>query len=107
MSDTDFDKRLEELYENFRRQLPVRLKTIEDSWQTYLANQQNADLEDLRFHIHKLAGASSTYGFTEIGENARKLETRLDDYLRLEENSSLEAELQPQIDHIAALIKAS
>lgn len=106
MSDIDFDKRLEELYANFRRQLPERLKTILEAWQAYAASRQAAELEDLRFHIHKLAGAASTYGFTEIGENAREVETRLDDYLRQGRFDGLDAELGPRIEHIESLIKA-
>jgi len=106
MSEIDFDKRLEELYENFRRQLPERLKTILEAWQAYLANHRTSDLEELRFHIHKLAGAASTYGFTEIGENAREVETRLDDYLRQDSDTGLETEIRPRIEHIETLIKA-
>jgi HPt (histidine-containing phosphotransfer) domain-containing protein len=104
MSDIDFDKRLEELFENFRRQLPERLRTILEAWRLYLETEQTPALEDLRFHIHKLAGAASTYGFTEIGDNARQIETRLDDYLQQGVSTGIETELQPRIDHIKELI---
>jgi len=106
MSEIDFDKRLEELYENFRRQLPERLKTILEAWHAYQARHETSDLEDLRFHVHKLAGAASTYGFAEIGETARQVETRLDDYLREAGSIDIETELQSSIDHIETLIKA-
>ena len=106
MSDIDFDKRLQELFENFRRQLPERLRTILAAWNHYLESDETAALEELRFHIHKLAGAASTYGFTEIGENARQVETRLDDFLNQGEHAEIERELQPRIDHIEELIKA-
>jgi chemotaxis protein histidine kinase CheA len=104
MSEIDFDKRLEELYANFRRQLPERLKTILEAWQTYRQGRQTHELEELRFHVHKLAGAASTYGFTEIGETAREVETRLDDYLQQGVTDGIETELQPRIDHIKELI---
>ena len=106
MSEIDFDKRLEELYENFRRQLPERLKTILEAWQGWQTRHETADLEELRFHVHKLAGAASTYGFTEIGERAREVETRLDDYLRQGTDTGLEADLKPRIEHIESLIRA-
>ena len=107
MSDTDFDRRLQELFENFRRQLPERLRTILASWNLYLESGQTDALEELRFHTHKLAGAASTYGYTEIGEIARQIETRLDDFIGKGEHDEIKRELQPHIDHIEELIKAA
>ncbi|MBD3669578.1 MAG: Hpt domain-containing protein [Gammaproteobacteria bacterium] len=105
MSEINFDERLQELFDNFKQQLPTRLDTILTAWKGYLETGQQVDLEELRFHIHKLAGAASTYGFTEIGENARTVETRLDQFLKDGSREEVEAELTPSIRYIQDLIE--
>jgi len=76
----DFDEKLEELFANFRRQLPTRLTTCMDAWEAYTENKDSDALNQLRFQCHKLAGAASIYGFEEIGDSARSIELLVDQF---------------------------
>lgn len=76
----DFDEKLQELFANFRRQLPARLTTCLTAWESYNNNNDTDALNQLRFQSHKLAGAASIYGFENIGDSARQIELLVDKF---------------------------
>lgn len=102
-----FDDKLQELFANFRRQLPARLTTCLDAWEEYNSSQNNEALDKLRFQSHKLAGAASIYGFEDIGNTARAIELLVDKYYAgdSKDPQAFSSELQPQITELEQLIK--
>ncbi|MDH5183064.1 MAG: Hpt domain-containing protein [Gammaproteobacteria bacterium] len=98
----NFDDKLEELFANFRRQLPARLTTCLDAWEIYQKSHDDEALNQLRFQTHKLAGAASIYGFEDIGNTARTIELLVDNYYNgeIKDTEKFSVELMP---HIAEL----
>lgn len=84
-----------ELVEMFVDEMPARVRTIEEQWQTH-------SLNDLRRTAHQIKGASGGYGFPLVGQVAAKLEHALTCVLDKESTADL-SELQRQVD---ALIQA-
>lgn len=56
--------------------LPVRINHIRTLWELCIKNDKfaEADLADMRFDIHKLAGSGTTFGFPMVSDVADRLE---------------------------------
>ena len=104
----DFDIKLQELFDNFRRQLPDRLTTCLDAWQEYCESNDKEALSQLRFHTHKLAGAASIYGFENIGNSAKSIELLVDKFYAgdIQDTQVFNTQLKPQINELEQLILA-
>ncbi len=74
---------LEALRTKFAEGLPERLKSIEQAWATVEAADWSGDaLMPLFRAAHSLAGAGATFGFPEIGADARRLADEVLIYLK-------------------------
>jgi PAS domain S-box-containing protein len=71
-------EQLDRLKASFAEKLAARLGEIEETAEAFLAATAPEDatplLETLRSLAHKLAGAAGTFGYPQVGENARALE---------------------------------
>lgn len=105
MSREDLEKRLAELREEFRDELPQRLDDISTAWRVLQESgwcDENA--ETLERLAHSLAGAGATFGLASISEASRALE-RAVEALRAGAAPS-DDELTPIADFLAALRSA-
>lgn len=75
-SGTDAVKgRLVELRKGYARELPEKVRLVEESWQALLKGRWNEkDLEELERMVHNLSGSGRTFGFPEVSTAARELE---------------------------------
>lgn len=72
--DSELDDELEALRDKFAQGLPDRLEAIEQAWRTVEAADWSGDaLMPLFRAAHSLAGAGATFGFPEVGAEARRL----------------------------------
>lgn len=70
-----FAEKMMLLKKEFKANLPGKIDTITKKWQ----NLQNLEwdwnlFEEIYISIHKLSGASGTYGFSKVSEIASKIE---------------------------------
>jgi chemotaxis protein histidine kinase CheA len=67
--------RLNELYADYRQQLPERISYIAQQLEAYCtASPPPGALANLHYALHKLAGSGATFGHSELGEIARHWE---------------------------------
>ncbi|MFT3931687.1 MAG: response regulator [Spongiibacteraceae bacterium] len=74
-----FAERMAALTEQFRRELPSRLMTLQQQWQVLDAEwniaERNLDaLRGLHSSTHNLAGAGATFGYDELTTRARAID---------------------------------
>ncbi|MGB0466898.1 MAG: response regulator [Pontibacterium sp.] len=74
----ELQHRLRQLRHNFAKQLPDRLKEFDELWAGLDAGLSDNSLNALIQLCHKLAGSSGTFGFMGLSEQARLLETQLE-----------------------------
>lgn len=73
--DENVNTRLEQLYADYRQQLPERIRFIAQQFAAYCAHSNSPTaLHDLHHALHKLAGSGATFGHTEMGKIARQWE---------------------------------
>lgn len=101
----DLQAQLQLLGEQFAQRLKEELPQLADSAQQLQRSsdptEQLEHLQDLRNQLHKLAGSAGTFGFKELGDQARLLEQHSQQWL-----SSLELQrkgLDTFVDDIQAL----
>ena len=101
----DLQAQLQLLGEQFAQRLKEELPQLADRAQQLQRSsdptEQLEHLQDLRNQLHKLAGSAGTFGFKELGDQARLLEQRSQQWL-----SSLELQrkgLDTFVDDIQAL----
>jgi diguanylate cyclase (GGDEF)-like protein len=71
--------RLRALAETFTKQLPGRMRDITDAARASLTDNPPPDvLNDLRMHVHKLAGSAASFGFHHVTVCAKRLEQVID-----------------------------
>ncbi len=79
----ELDDELEALRTKFAEGLPERLEAIEQAWATVEAGDWSGDaLMPLFRAAHSLAGAGATFGFPEVGAEARRLADEVLVYLK-------------------------
>lgn len=75
---SDFQQKMKELQEDYRRKLPERLKSIQETWsicsQKDFSDPHYKQLEKL---LHHLSGSGSTFGFPEISKKSKEIELLL------------------------------
>lgn len=77
------DEELEALRVRFAEGLPERLETIEQAWKSVVDEDWSGDaLMPLFRAAHSLAGAGATFGFPEVGTDARLLADEVLIYLK-------------------------
>lgn len=79
--DENIAKKLQILFDNFKKALPSKLHNIEIAWQMQLQVIDFNEMQKLHCDIHGLCGSAGTYGFIELGKTARKIEILLKNIL--------------------------
>lgn len=75
MEQSEFERAMQQLHDEYVKGLPERVAEVERGWQNLMTGGGNA--ADLRTFIrlaHNLAGSGATYGVVGIGRAARELE---------------------------------
>lgn len=72
-----FAARMAALTEQFQRELPMRLDTLQRQWQALCESWSIDTLSALHGSTHNLAGAGSTFGYDELTARARALDRQL------------------------------
>lgn len=91
--------------------LPGRITEIEQLWQQIMASAAYSDLaQQLRRHIHSIAGSAGTFGFSQMSEVAREFDALL--YRCLNQDSNLKTGAddfieKPVADEALVLITAT
>ncbi len=76
------EQKLKVLRDTYAKQLPGKLKDVAGLWASLCDEQWDwHKVKDLHRLVHTLRGSAPTFGFTEVGENARHIEQRLKDWL--------------------------
>lgn len=103
MASEYFHDQMQSLRSSYEDRLPQLINQINSHWEKYLesGDTANADMAELRFKIHKLAGSAATYGFSGVGDIAYRIEL----LLQILVDSGL-APSQSQIEQIRAQIFA-
>ncbi|MEE8440908.1 MAG: diguanylate cyclase [Spirochaetia bacterium] len=71
--------RLRALAETFTKQLPGRMQDVADAAHASLADEPPANsFDDLRMHVHKLAGSAASFGYHHVTVCAKRLEHVID-----------------------------
>ena len=87
----------QKLQERYGAALPGRITEIEQLWQQIIASAAYIELaQELRRHVHSVAGSAGTFGFSQMSEVAREFDALL--YCCLNQDSDLKAEIQSITD---------
>ncbi|MDO9224555.1 MAG: diguanylate cyclase [Pseudomonadota bacterium] len=83
ITEENYQAELAALRTEYADELPKRLREIDTLWQTLENGPWSPEaLHKLHLHIHRLAGAGTTFGYAEMSKTARDLEKRLMAWLR-------------------------
>ncbi|MDZ7661373.1 Hpt domain-containing protein [Thiohalophilus sp.] len=100
---TDIQRRLEQLHNNYARQLPAKIEAIQCSWQGLADNMTADGLEQLMRQCHTLAGTGTSYGFARVTEHCRAIEQLL--RVVIEQKRTPDTTLSQQINHHLTQLK--
>lgn len=69
------EERLKALRDAYGKQLPAKLDEINALWSSLIKGEWDwATAKDFHRYAHTLAGSAPTFGFVEVGQNARQIE---------------------------------
>ena len=68
------DEKLAEIFQGFKEALPGKVNEIAEQWQQVQGPEDTANLEAFGGLCHSLAGTAGTFGFEDIGDEARAIE---------------------------------
>ncbi|MGM9452305.1 diguanylate cyclase [Legionella bozemanae] len=69
--------RLQELFLNYSRNLPNKIKQINQTWQELITCFNSENFIIFHRQVHSLCGSAGTYGYSEVSKAARELEIYL------------------------------
>jgi HPt (histidine-containing phosphotransfer) domain-containing protein len=99
--DPGLDAQLDTLREKFRGRLPSYRERLALVRAAFTSSNDNEAVRQIKGLAHELAGASSTFGYTEIGEIAAELEGIADRILEgAEERNAVIAPLRQLVREI-------
>ena len=75
--DEKIQKKLDELFMAYRKNLPNKVNGIEMLWNDLLLNWEVVKFQTLHRDVHSLCGSAGTYGYPELGKTARQMEVFL------------------------------
>ena len=76
MSDNNFSKARQELQDLYISSFPQKIAIFKAQLEI-LQQPDEPDLEELRFAAHKIAGSAGSYGFPEISDLARAIDSSI------------------------------
>ncbi|MDP2832384.1 MAG: diguanylate cyclase [Pseudomonadota bacterium] len=83
ITEENYQAELAALRAEYATELPKRLAEIDTLWQALENGPWSPEvLHKLHLHIHRLAGAGTTFGYADMSKTARSLEKRLMAWLR-------------------------
>jgi HPt (histidine-containing phosphotransfer) domain-containing protein len=78
----DIEAKLQKLRDAYAGQLPAKLDTVTTHWQS-LCDDWHWETADLLHHaIHSLAGSGGSFGFSQLGKQAREIEIELKGWIK-------------------------
>jgi hypothetical protein len=77
---TDSSERMDFLRASYTQSLPTKYSALESAWNEFVAAPDAATLREVHVLVHRLAGSASVYGYGQVGESARTVDTRLSDW---------------------------
>ena len=103
-NDANYEEKLEQLRQQYRRSFPIQFKEIDLALQKHCQSQGRKETFDHLYRlIHRLAGNGATFGFQLLSQRAKAFEMVLSDF-RKDPSSLLEEEHQAILEkHIAFL----
>lgn len=101
--DDKIQKKIDELFILFSKNLPERIHTIEIQWQNQLKNWNFVSFQEFHRQVHSLCGSAGTYGYTALSHTARKMEILLRSIL---EKGSMTVAEQEKITNFLSLLKS-
>ncbi len=87
------------LREKFRASLPERLDIIQTAWKA-ISEGTPSEFATLRLHVHRLAGATGTYGYARLHATSCRLEAAIDAGQSLDAMEPLYLELRIAIESL-------
>ena len=72
------DSGLQALFDAYAAQLPAKIKAIEDLWARAAAGDDREAVRSLHRELHSLAGSGETFGYSQLGRNAKTLELAME-----------------------------
>lgn len=85
------EERLEALRNAYADQLPTKLDEAATLWSTLNNNEWDWNAaKDFHRYVHTLAGSAPTFGFNSVGQDARRIEQVLKEWIAKQETPSKE-----------------
>lgn len=95
------EDKLQQIRENYARELPGEVSDVYKFWQQVLNNPENDQALNALFQVcHKLAGTGACFGYTLLSEHAGEIERFLLPMKEQHENLK-----QDEMDRISDLVK--
>lgn len=79
------DEKLTKIKQDFKKKLPEKLVDIESRWQLLSQSFDSERLADFHLKVHSLCGSSGTFGYMELSQASRNLESYLKKLLASDE----------------------
>lgn len=79
--DSNVQKKLQELFLIYTKNLPLKIKKIEEHWLSLLQHWDKKEFLVFHREVHSLCGSSGTYGYVELSKKARQMEICLKRFL--------------------------
>src|SRR5436190_7031962 len=71
-----------ELGARYAESLPDKLNELALAWEAWLASpEQDAAREQVHFRVHKLAGSAPAYGYNDLGREAQRLDSLMQNWV--------------------------
>lgn len=102
MSINQIKEKLQALFVTYTKNLPNKIDNIDKLWMDLENNYTQKLFHDFHREIHSLCGSAGTYGYTELGKSARKLEVYLKPILN---NTTLSSEQKNDIKKLLNQLK--
>lgn len=106
IEESNFEQKFATLKIAYIAKLPKKIADIHNDWNALKTKHSAETIQLLYRNVHTLIGTSGTFGFTELSQSARDLETTIRPLIENStQNFSFNAELAKKIgDHIQHLL---
>ena len=99
------EEKLKALRDDYRKHLPSKINEANLLWTTINSGDWDPSLaKNFHRYMHTLAGSAPTFGFVEVGQNARKIEAAIKQCLT--ENKQPSTEEYDKVSSILAKLSS-